>query len=333
MNFRTTTHHQCISFGSLFHDRYPCGFQNFQTHPAIIQKYFRIISEFSTCTSIYVMKRLFVLTMVGLISFSSSGQDSNHKANRYSIGAQYNHEFILGGYVRVREWELPGDKMKLKDLGVTSYPALQLKVERHFRKGRSLSITYDHYLMSGTSTFNRDIAYNGTIINGRNGIDVSPTRHFRFSAGFSGPLVDRSHFDLRYKGSLVIDHITFYLDGDVSPSSTRNEVYEGFGRQAFPYPVVGVEGKVELNAKSDVNVEVSGSYIPKFRSFYTEGGDVFLQYQNFLAMLSYSRRINDFEIAAGTKLRYLYLFQESKEDTNIISTLTTGPFLEVSYHF
>ena len=251
----------------------------------------------------------------------------------FSIGAQYTHEFVLDGFVRVREWELPGDKMKLKDLGMKSYPALQLKMERNLKKKGSISLVYDHFFMRGKSTFDRNIIYNGTIINGRNGIDVSPTLYFRISAIYSAPLVERQNFSLLLTAGLVFDYIIFYLDGEVDPSSKKDEVLEGFGRQAFPYPVIGLKGTVGLSAKGSMQWEASGTYVPKFESFYTEGGNVYLQYSNFQAGVNYSRAISNFDVSVGTKLRYMHLFQESMEDTNIITTLTMGPYIGAVYHF
>ena len=82
-----------------------------------------------------------------------------------------------------------------------------------------------------------------------------------------------------------------------------------------------------------LNVEVSGTYIPRFKSFYTERGHVYLDYSNFQADVSYSRTISAFELAIGANLRYMHLFQESPEDTNIINTLTAGPYIGIDYHF
>jgi hypothetical protein len=279
------------------------------------------------------MKKIFLICSAALGFLSGRGQDTGEKLNNYSIGAQYTHEFVLGGYVRVREWELHGDKMKLRDLGMTSYAAIQLRVEKQLKKNRSISLTYDQYFMRGSATVDRDITYNGTIIDGRKGIDVSPTRYYRVSAIYRGALYDRGHLHLKYTGALVFDHIVFYLDGEVTSSSPKDEVYEGFGRQAFPYPVVGLQGKYDLKRMNRINLEVSGTYIPSFKSFYSEGGRVHLQYSTFMADLSYTHTISSVEINAGAKLRYMHLFQESKEDTNIISTLTAGPYLGIVYHF
>ena len=279
------------------------------------------------------MKKIVVLVAAAIVGSGTAYSQELTKVGSFTIGAQYTHEFVLDGFVQVREWELVGDKMPLKDLGMKSYSALQLNVEKHLKRSRSISLVYDRYFIQGRSTFDRNILYNGTLINGRKGIDVSPTRYFRISAIYTAPLLVRPNFDLRYTAGLVFDHVTFYLDGEVDPSSEKNEVFEGFGRQAFPYPVIGLKGSHALSANNKINWETSGTYVPKFKSFYSEGGPVHLQYSNFQAGINYSRTISRFELAVGTKFRYMYLFQESKEDTNIIKTLTMGPFIGAVYHF
>ena len=280
------------------------------------------------------MRKLIIACMAILVYESAVSQQMKHKKNEeFCIAIQYNHEFVIDGFVRVREWELQGDKMKLKDLGMTSYPAIQLYIEKHLQKKRSISLAYDHYFMRGSATFDRDITYNGTIIDGRQGIDVSPTVYFRISAMYAGPLLNKRRLDLQYNVGVVLDHITFYLDGVVVPTSPKTEVLEGFGRQAFPYPVLGLQGRIDLEHNNNINVEVSGTYIPKFESFYTEGGNVYLQYSNFQAAVDYSRIVSAVEIALGARFRYMHLFQESYEDTNIIETVTGGPFVKIVYHF
>ena len=278
------------------------------------------------------MKKIVLFIAVTIVTKGAFSQEPMDGGS-FSIGAQYTHEFVLDGFVRVREWELPGDKMKLRELGMKSYPALQLRVERRLKNKGNISLVYDHFFMNGKSTFDRNIIYNGTIINGRNGIDVSPTLYFRISAIYSAPLVKGQNFSLRYTAGLVFDYINFYLDGEVDSSSKKDEVFEGFGRQAFPYPVIGLKATVCLSAKGSMQWEASGTYVPKFESFYTEGGNVYLQYSNFEAGVSYLRDISNFDISVGAKLRYMHLFQESREDTNIITTLTMGPFIGAVYHF
>jgi hypothetical protein len=273
---------------------------------------------------------LIAATILGSVTAFSQGFT---RVGSFTMGAQYTHEFVLDGYVRVREWELEGDKMPLKDLGMKSHSAVQLNMEKNLKRDRSISLVYDRYFIHGRSTFDRNITYNGTIINGRKGIDVSPTRYFRISAIYTAPLLRRPNFDLKYTAGVVVDHITFYLDGAVDPSSEKNEVFEGFGRQAFPYPVIGLKGSHALSANNKINWETSGTYVPKFKSFYNEGGPVHLQYCNLQSGINYTRTISDFEISVGTKLRYMYLFQDSKEDTNVIKTVTMGPFIGVVYHF
>ena len=278
-------------------------------------------------------KRTGLIALAVAVCVPSMAQKAVDRERTYTVGVACTHEFVLDGYVRVREWDVQGHKMGLRDLGMTSYPALQVLVQKRLRKNKSIALIYDHFFMRGSASFDYDIAYNGTIINGRKGIDVSPTQYNRLTATFSGPIVSHHHFQLNYKASLVIDHITFYLNGEVRPASPSTEVFERFGRQAFPYPVLGAEGRVLLNENDHLNAEIAGTYIPKFKSFYTEGGNVDLHYRTFLAAVSYTRGINDFEVSVGARLRYMHLFQESMEDTNILSTLTAGPYVGVLYNF
>lgn len=279
------------------------------------------------------MKKLIVVLMMPLGILSAFGQEREKPSDAYSIGAHYTHEFMLDGYVRVREWEFTGDKMNLRDLGMNSYPAVQVYVARKLKKDRTITLLYDHFFMRGNATFDRDITYNGTIIDGRKGIDVSPTRYYRVSLHYRGTMVKTNVLQAGYMAGLVFDHVKFYLDGQVTPESTKNEVYEGFGRQAFPYPVVGVNAKTRLGDVSKLAMEVSGTYIPGFKSFYTEGGHVYLQYSLFQTDFHYAHDLSHFTLEVGGKLRYMHLFQESAEDTNILDTFTAGPYVGVTYGF
>jgi hypothetical protein len=263
----------------------------------------------------------------------SSAQSIVEKELRYSLTAQFTQEVVLDGYVRVREWELVGDKMRLRDLGMDTYSAVQIRVEKKLRKERRLEIIYDQYFMLGSATFNRDITYNGTIIDGRTGIDVSPTRYYRVSLVYDGPLITKRNFQFSGLGGLVFDHIVFYLDGKVTASSPKSEVYEGFGRQAFPYPFIGLSAVYNTSGRGSIFIETSGTYIPEFKSFYTEGGNIHLQYSNFLADVKYAYKLTKFGFCVGGKFRHMRLFQESREDTNDLTSLTAGPYVELTYGF
>lgn len=261
----------------------------------------------------------------------SFGQANLAKVEGYAIGVTYNHEFVLDGYVRVREWEFTGDKLSLSKLGMNSFPAVQLQVSRNLKKHKSIAISYDRYFIRGQAVLDGDITYNGTTIDGRKGVDVSPTRYYRVSAMYAGRLLQLRDLQLRYKGALVLDHIVFYVDGVVTPTSPKNEVYEGFGRQAFPYPVVGVNGIYDVDKVNRIELELSGTYIPKFESFYTEGGNIHLQYSNGFMNVGYTRAISSFRLSVGVNWRYMKLFQESREDTNELETVTIGPYIKLRY--
>lgn len=266
-----------------------------------------------------------------LVTTAVAAQNRPTEDPLYTLAAQYCHEFTLDGYVRVREFELTGDKMSLRSLGVNNYPALQLRGERRIGKSGRISIIYDNYRLRGEAMFDRDIVYNGTIIDGRRGIDVSPTQYHRFTGIYSGKLVDKNDLELSYMTGLVVDYIIFYLDGRVVPGSPKSEVYEKFGRQAFPYPMAGIRGNLRISERGKIFFETSGSYIPRFKSFYSEGGNIHLQYSNFLGVLQYSVELERFELGLGVRFRHMKLVQESIEDTNELWTLTGGPHIEIAY--
>ncbi len=250
-----------------------------------------------------------------------------------SISAFYGSEFLANGYVQVREWELEGDKMYLEDLGMNHYPAIQLLVEKQFRRHNSFSFCYEQYFLNGSATLDQTIAYNGTFIDGTQGIDVSPSRYFRLSGFYRGNIDTSLAVQWQFMVGLVYDHVKFCLDGEVMPGSPRNEVCEHFGSQALPYPVLGISTKCSFENVNLLKFEISGTYIPLFESFYVEGGNIHLHYSTFLADLKYIRYVASWNFNLGTKFRYMHLFQESQEDTNDLEIQVVSPYLGVGFVF
>ena len=263
----------------------------------------------------------------------SFGQEVTEVRRGFNLSANYTHNFLLDGLVRVREWEVVGDKLNLEDLGIDHFPSLNLELERIWRRGNKLALATELFFIHGRSIHDRDIAYNGTLIDGTKGIDISPTHYYRLSLTYYGIIYQRQSIELHWLLGVVVDHIKFYLQGDVSVNSKGYEVFENFGRQAFPYPVTGLRASTPLGEKGAFNMEISGTYIPKFKSFYTEGGHMYLHYRAFLADFRYPRRIAKTNVAVGTRFHYIHLFQESAEDTNILDMSTVGPYIEVSRTF
>ena len=202
-----------------------------------------------------------------LLSQACFGQLIVNQKNHLQISARYTQEFVLGGYVQVREWDFAGDKLRLGDLGMRNYPAIQLSIEQSFQGRHWISLSYDRYFITGKSTFNRDIAFNGTLIDGNHGIDVSPTQYFRASLNYRCLLFKTSKSELQYSVGLVMDHITFWLNGTVSAASPRDEVFEKFGRQALPYPVLGLGGKIRTRKAGSFNYSIAARTSPSLKVY------------------------------------------------------------------
>ncbi len=235
------------------------------------------------------MKKCLLIPGLVFWIFTVSGQPVK-PANNWYIGVAYSQEIVVNGYVRVREFDLEGDKMTFKELGMSSYPAVKLQLGKQLSLNRKILFSYENFYLNGHSVFNRNIAYNGTIINARNGISVSPTRYFRLRGDYAWkPFIFRK-FSMQIVTGLVYDHITFYLDGTVAENSPRSEVYESFGKQALPYPVGGMLLKFPFSEKAWIQLEAEGTYIPKFKSFFNEGGTMSLQYSTLLSDAAYIRK-------------------------------------------
>jgi hypothetical protein len=277
------------------------------------------------------MIRLFAFLFVALIFQTAQSQSSTDLGLEFQFA--YSQAIPLGGYVQVREDELIGDHMAFKSLNMASYPSIQLQLKKHLGENQALVIHYNRIYFKGESTFQQDLAYNGTLIDGRSGIDVSPSKYYRLHVSYSGLLYQNKGFKLNYLGGIVYDVCTFYLDGKISKSSSRYEVYEGFYRQALPYPVFGLSWQQEIKENLNLSALAFGTYIPRFASFYQEGGTIDLRYNTFESRIQLTKNWNQLAVGFLLNYRYMFLLQESLEDTNELETNSLSPGLVFQYQF
>src|SRR5687768_17335675 len=101
------------------------------------------------------MKTGLLLVIGVFICWRSFGQEVNEVAKGLSINAKYNHNFLSGGFVRVREWEFIGDKMKLQDLGINDFPSFELELERTWSAGNKFALAAEFLFIHGRSTHDR----------------------------------------------------------------------------------------------------------------------------------------------------------------------------------
>ena len=178
------------------------------------------------------MKNFLLLILLVIFSLKAYSQTPVHNPV-FSAGVSYSQQFVAGGFVQVREWDLNGDKMKLKELGMHSYPSLMIYVEKKVSNRSALRISYEKYFMNGKSEINRNIAYNGTLIDGSRGIDISPTEYYCLRLNYKGNLFEKEQSELYYQIGIIYDFINFFLDGVVAEGSPRSEVYEQFSSRLF----------------------------------------------------------------------------------------------------
>jgi hypothetical protein len=109
-------------------------------------------------------------------------QKANSQASKLGLklSFSYGHEKLIGGYVKVREFNLEGTRVNFNDFDQRNYPNLEFSLDKSFKNNQGISVQYKRFYMRGSATLNQDIEYNGTIIDGRKGIDISPSSYYRF---------------------------------------------------------------------------------------------------------------------------------------------------------
>ena len=280
------------------------------------------------------MRLLSILSFALLFSITLAAQETEEnqaKKFRLQLGLNYDHAFTLHGFVRVREFELQGDKLEWEQLGMNNYALPGMNLEAQFGKGHILRLQYERLYFFGGRKFNRNIEYNGTIIDASKGIDLSPSTYKRLSLEYRYRIKEKDKVELWGIGGFIYDYFTIYLNASVSPLSERNEVYEAFDRQAFPFPYLGLRSIRNLNESSALSVMIRGSYIPSFESPYYEGGRVRLEYHTLIFNVDYQHEWKKFEFRAGTFYRSMYLLGESEEDSNEYSISSLGIGFGLSY--
>jgi hypothetical protein len=82
-----------------------------------------------------------------------------------------------------------------------------------------------------------------------------------------------------------------------------------------------------------LGLKAFGTCIPRFKSFYKEGGNVYLQYEIADVRIDYRHYFNNFGFSLGYRYSYLHHIEESEEDTNRFKISASGFAFGAAYKF
>ncbi|WP_242927048.1 hypothetical protein [Pontibacter vulgaris] len=261
------------------------------------------------------------------------------RLRRLQLGVTYGYWGQVGGYTKVREYEYEGDKLQLRrDLGVDNLQKIGLEIEYKLPGQRNaLRFKFDNHTTSGNATLKKDVWYNGTLLQGGTQASINKNKYTRAAAFYEHTVgTGKSPIDVTLLGGLVLDYVKFHIDAPVSgdqPQNVRIEPYESFYRQAVPFPNIGARVKYTINPRLSLQAETFGTYIPKFKSWYTEGGNMYLKQEGLDAELGLYYQFHKLQLKGAYNFRHLYIFQESGEDTNELLLNVGGISAGLYYRF
>jgi len=280
------------------------------------------------------LKEFLIFLVVIFYSQKNYAQGNDLQSPKFAVGLQSWYSFTHNGFVQVREDQYQGAHLSFQDdLKMKSWGNVSLYASDQIKKDIFLTFYLSWFYTSGKSTLPYAFYYNGTLIDGSRGLDISPTLYFRSRLDLSHRFQWPEVFEVRSKIGLIYDNMTFYVKGEVAPGSPRNEVYERFGSQALPFPYLGGEIDKRISVKSHLSLSVIGTHIPKFKSFFHEGGRVSIQYSMAETCLNYYYDLKNFQLGIGYKYSYLRHVEESVEDTNHFKISASGIAVSLAYKF
>jgi len=168
-----------------------------------------------------------------------------------------------------------------------------------------------------------DVFFNGARYQAGTGISMGKTEWKRFYAFYDVNL-DKAGGHYLLLGAMA-EFITFHLQGTLSPLTERTEQFEGFSRQPILVPALGL-GKA-AGPSSPVFWEVYGTRVHHANFGYHEGGDMKVSQSAVDAALGVQRTTGVLRPSIALRYQYLWLDQDSPEDTNTF--LIEGAGIEI----
>lgn len=259
---------------------------------------------------------LFIYLMFS-VTFFLAGMITKVHAQGDTFEFRYGRAQSFGGNVKVREFDLEGDRLDLKnDLGMTQWETIDLvwslgpPLERRWR----WELSFNKF--TGSTVFPRDITFNGTVYQAGGTAVIDDTEYYRASAFYEYPFGDRKKFGIYFLIGFVANFLDFHIDAPLSPTSQSTEKRENFARQWVIVPVFGVGGIIRLGKNSHFFWEGYTSTIKSMNSHRFEGGVVEVDEKNDSIVIGFRRDQGVFFPSIAYRHRTYEVNQQSGEDGN-----------------
>ena len=134
-------------------------------------------------------------------------------------------------------------------------------------------------------------------------------------------------------GGLILESLKFYIDGNLDSSTTRSEKYESFDRQLMPVPAISGRWSDSLAGSFAYAAEASGAWLPKTKTHYKEGGNIYFSQYNLDLKTEVIYSVSAADMALGYHFKLFHQLQDSGEDTNEFRLSASSLYLDFRFLF
>lgn len=241
-----------------------------------------------------------------------------------------------GGWVRVRENDLPATRLRLNDdLGVDRMQSLRLLAWTPLGDAGELHLGLFTHRLDGSAQVAAPVYFNGTkVAPGR----LDTVTHFQdfieLDASYWRHLADVGRGSLWGSLGARYTMLNFKLDGTIAADSPGHELKEDFYVQELPVPMLGLHLRYPLGDALQLTADVSWGRLPWVNSLRTEGGQVRLAQTNSEEQVALAYRLNPhWQLSAYAFHTEFAQDERSREDGNAVYLHDSGVGVAAQYGF
>lgn len=242
-----------------------------------------------------------------------------------------------GGWVRVRENEVPATRLRLNDdLGVDHRQSLRVLAWTPLGATSELHLGLFTHRLDGSARIDAPVYFNGTkVAPGRLDTVTRFQDFIELDASYWRLLADIGKGGSLW-GSLGARYVmlNFRMDGTIAADSPGHELKEDFYVQELPVPTLGLHLRYPLGDALQLTADASWGRLPWVDSLRTEGGQVRLAQTQSEEQLGIAYRLNPhWQLAAYAYHSEFAQDERSREDGNTIYLHDSGVGIQAQYAF
>jgi hypothetical protein len=277
------------------------------------------------------MKKLYLFFASFLVIYGMNAQAPI--APYWNLTPFFTYNILVDGHMNVNDPRFPADKISFtQDIGNTLWSNIGLTLNRTFKNNSAFSLTGEYFFISGANQSQRNIWFNGVLLNSSEEITIDHSRIIRMQA-FYEKVLRNTHPSIRltFLAGLIYDYHLMEITSGILNDTDPVLLHEDFNDQVIPYPQLGGRIEKELTSQHRIVFQAAGTYIPRMsRSDIKRKLETF-QYYCFNSSFSYQFSKNNFSFGTGITYRFFRTAEDEGTHDFYVSLLGVNALL--TYRF